>query len=103
MQYAPLYSGVPSRLFFPRGFLCDQGFHNLLISRWDMDISADILAHWMDLMNSEGRIPREQILVKEARTKVLKEFVVQHNRNTSNHLDMFDRPTFGIYGILRFI
>ena len=68
-----------------------------------MDISADILAHWMDLMNSEGRIPREQILVKEARTKVLKVFVVQHNRNTSNHLDMFDRPTFGIYGILRFI
>ena len=30
----------------------------------------DVLAHWMDLINIEGWIPREQILGDEARSKV---------------------------------
>ncbi|KAL9248511.1 Mannosyl-oligosaccharide glucosidase GCS1-like protein [Drosera capensis] len=78
---AELYTAVPSRSYFPRGFLWDEGFHQLLIWRWDVHLSMDIIAHWLDLMNIDGWIPREQILGGEALSKVPAQFVLQHPTN----------------------
>ena len=38
----------------------------LLNRRWDIHICLDIIGHWLDLMNIDGWIPREQILGSEA-------------------------------------
>jgi mannosyl-oligosaccharide glucosidase len=105
----PLFTAVPSRPFFPRGFAwsvrsnrslnalaqyctCivhtlklrnmrryrDEGFHQLLIRRWDTDIAADSLAHWMGTLHACHKVncggmawlPREQTLGEEARRRV---------------------------------
>ncbi|KAG2320782.1 hypothetical protein Bca52824_013995 [Brassica carinata] len=74
---AELYTAVPSRPNFPRGFLWDEGFHQLLVWRWDFRITLEIVGNWLDLMNIDGWIPREQVLGDEALSKMPKEYVVQ--------------------------
>lgn len=75
---AELFSCVPSRPFFPRGFLWDEGFHLVPIAEWDLDVTIDIVKSWFNLMDEDGWIAREQILGPEARSKVPQEFQVQY-------------------------
>lgn len=73
-----LFSAVPSRPFFPRGFLWDEGFHLQVVIDWDMDLALEILSSWLNLMDENGWIAREQILGPEARSKVPPEFQTQY-------------------------
>lgn len=73
-----LFTSIPSRPFFPRGFLWDEGFHLIPIADWDMDLTLEIVKSWYNTMDDDGWIPREQILGNEARSKVPKEFQVQY-------------------------
>lgn len=73
-----LFSAIPSRPFFPRGFLWDEGFHLMPIADWDIGLSMDIVKSWFNLMDQDGWIAREQILGPEARSKVPEEFQTQY-------------------------
>ncbi|KAI9934044.1 Processing alpha glucosidase I [Aspergillus wentii] len=73
-----LFTSVPSRPFFPRGFLWDEGFHLIPIVDWDIDLALEIVKSWFNLMDEDGWIAREQILGSEARSKVPPEFTIQY-------------------------
>jgi mannosyl-oligosaccharide glucosidase len=73
-----LFTSIPSRPFFPRGFLWDEGFHLMPVIDWDVDLTLQIIKSWFALIDEDGWIAREQILGPEARSKVPAEFQVQY-------------------------
>lgn len=77
-QPMSLFSTTPSRPFFPRGFLWDEGFHQQLILHFDPDLTLEVLSSWFNLIDEDGWVAREQILGDEARSKVPLQFQVQY-------------------------
>lgn len=109
-----LTTATPSRTVFPRGFLWDEGFHQLVIASWAPKLTLQTLADWLHAMylaphhsllltpsTSEkdaallaeaaeeylGWIPREMILGVDARQRVPAEFIPQR-------VDIANPPTF---------
>lgn len=61
----------------------DEGFHLLHIGAWDNALSLEILKDWVNLVDEEGWVGREQILGEEARSRVRISAVVLVPRSTS--------------------
>ncbi|KAH7591808.1 Glycosyl hydrolase family 63 C-terminal domain [Nakaseomyces glabratus] len=78
-----LFTSVPSRSQFPRGFYWDEGFHLLQIMEYDYDLAFEIISSWFNMIDEKGWVAREVILGEEARTRVPDEFITQ-NPNIAN-------------------
>lgn len=74
-----LISAVPSRTGFPRGFVWDEGFHNMLIHKFDPVLSLQVLGAYLDMMNVDGWIPREIVLGSEAEARIPGNFLIQED------------------------
>lgn len=72
-----LFTFVPSRPFFPRGFYWDEGFHLLPVLKYDSDLALEVVKSWFNLIDDDGWIAREQILGPELRSRVPQDFQVQ--------------------------
>ncbi|VDK17395.1 unnamed protein product [Anisakis simplex] len=90
-----LFTSCPSRSTFPRGFLWDEGFHHLLIRKFDPELSLQIISSWLNTMNAQGWIPREMILSGEDEMLVPNEFLIQR--------DSIANPPMFFYLIQRFL
>jgi mannosyl-oligosaccharide glucosidase len=75
LEPAGLYTHVPARRGFPRGFLWDEGFHLHITCQWSRFICFDSLRHWFNTIKPSGWIPREQIRGPEAE-RVVPEFFI---------------------------
>ena len=73
-QEKGLFTATPCRSYFARGFLWDEGFHQIIISKWDLELSLEMVNTWLDTMDNQGWIPREQIRGIEAEAQVPEEF-----------------------------
>lgn len=63
-----LFTGIPDRPDHSRGFMWDEGFHQHLISVWDIEFTYEIIESWFNVTDQEtGWICREQMLGRETR------------------------------------
>lgn len=78
-----LFTDIPSRPTFPRGFLWDSGFHNLLISEWSPSLSLEILRSWAGRIEHSGWVAREQVPGSEARRAVPVGYIIQNTKHAN--------------------
>jgi mannosyl-oligosaccharide glucosidase len=72
-----LFTHTPSRVLHPRGFLQDEGFHLLPVLEWDADLAMEVTRSWLNRMDDDGWISREQALGVEAESKTSSDAITQ--------------------------
>ena len=61
-----LLSICPARPRYTRGFLWDEGFHLVMVCRWNETLCMKIISSWVSTQDEHGWIPRIQARGDEA-------------------------------------
>jgi len=78
-----LFTDIPSRATFPRGFLWDSGFHSLILSEWSPKLALEVLQSWANRVEHNGWVAREQVPGSEARRAVPVEYIIQNTKHAN--------------------
>lgn len=73
-----LFTHTPARAVFPRGFLWDEGFHLLPVLDWDANLAMEVVQSWLNTMDDDGWIAREQVVGKDTENGTPDYSVVQY-------------------------
>lgn len=78
-SFKEVFTCTPSREKFPRGFLWDEGFHLLIICKYNEELCMKLIENWVNLMDIDGWIAREQIRNEETAFGLEARFLEQDN------------------------
>mmetsp|Transcript_35083 Transcript_35083/g.31612 ORF Transcript_35083/g.31612 Transcript_35083/m.31612 type:complete len:212 (-) Transcript_35083:738-1373(-) len=71
----PFFTATPTRNYYERGFMWDEGFHDLLICRWSVDLCLATLSTWFGSQYKTGWICREQSRGPEVQSMITPGFL----------------------------
>lgn len=83
-----MFGHTPSRLGFPRPFMWDEGFHNMLTCQMDKLLCLQSLEDWINTVSQDGWIPREQPRGEEVYSFI--PWLKEDNREANPPTFMFD-------------
>lgn len=76
-SFKEVFTCTPSRNKFPRGFLWDEGFHLLIVCKFNEGLCIQMIDNWLNLMDIDGWIAREQIRNEETAYGLDERFIHQ--------------------------
>ena len=78
-----VFTTTPSRKVFPRGFLWDEGFHEILLCKMNVNLCVEVMTSWFTLIDVQGWVAREQVRGAEITERVPPNFQMQDGKEAN--------------------
>ena len=96
-----LLTASPSRVGFPRGFLWDEGFHQTVICSWNSTLCIEMIKGWLDTIQEDGWIPREQARGEELESNFMQKAFLYQSQQEANPPSMIIPLSYLLNSVLK--